>query len=356
MSKPKLSTFGILFIVLVVAALLGPQMSKPAQGQQWKIVFEGTQDGKGGIYVVNPDGSGLQRLTSAEGGGWEPTWSPDRDKILVTSRLHGGGQADEEVYVMDADGSNMRRLTNTPGDSTSSWAADWSPDGQKIVFMSNRGGSPPGSDGYDLYVMNADGSNLRQLTRAHGWNATPAWSPDGEHIAFTSDQDGKDSGIWLIAPDGTGPRRLSDHGARPSWSPDGKKIAFMANGICVMDADGTNIQHLTHDDEHHARPAWSPDGERIAFMSNRDGGRPDIDAEYEIYVMDADGTNIQRLTHRPGTDGHPDWSPDGSEIVFNFVGEDGTGEEVGLWLIGADGTNLRQLTAGSGRGQGHPNW
>ncbi len=98
MSKPKLSTFRILFIVLVVAALLGPQMSKQADGQQGKIVFESNL----GIYVVNPDGSGLQRLTSAEGGGWEPTWSPDRNKILVTSRLHGGGQADEEVYVMDA--------------------------------------------------------------------------------------------------------------------------------------------------------------------------------------------------------------------------------------------------------------
>ena len=311
MSKPKLSTFRILFIVLVVAALLGPQMSKPAQGQQWKIVFEGTRDGKGGIYVVNPDGSGLQRLTSEEGG-WEPTWSPDRSKILVTSELHGGGQADEEVYVMDADGSNMRRLTNTPGDSTSSWSADWSPDGQKIVFRSNR-------DGYDLYVMNADGSNVRRLTRG-GSNGTPAWSPDGSRIAFMSN-------------------RHSTPGA--------------PNEIYVMDADGTNIQRLPHDYEHAGRPAWSPDGERIAFASNRDGGRPDIDAEYEIYVMDADGTNIQRLTHRPGADGHPDWSPDGSEIVFSFNGEDGTGEDVGLWLIGADGTNLRQLTAGN---SGHPNW
>ncbi len=78
----------------------------------------------------------------------------------------------------------------------------------------------------------------------------------------------------------------------------------------------------------------------------------------DIYVMDADGTNIQRLTTRPGVDGAPDWSPDGSEIVFNFLaeGNTGTGEEHGIYVIGADGTNLRQLTAGSGRGQGHPNW
>ncbi len=306
------------FATLATAALfLG------CQDQQWKIVFEGERDGDRGIYVVNPDGSGLQNLTPG-GSGWEPTWSPDRSKILFASGLHGGGQADEEVYVMDADGSNMRRLTNTPGDNTSSWAADWSPDGQKIVFTSNRAGSPPGSDGNDLYVMNADGSNVRRLTRERAYEATPAWSPDGRRIAF-----------------------MSNRHSTPE----------APNEIYVMDADGTNVQRLTHDYRHAARPAWSPDGERIAFMSNRDGGRPGVDAEYEIYVMDADGTNVQRLTYRPGSDGHPDWSPDGSEIVFIYLGEGntGTGEEDGIYVIGADGTNLRQLTAGFGR-HGHPNW
>ena len=80
------------------------------------------------------------------------------------------------------------------------------------------------------------------------------------------------------------------------------------------------------------------------------------DNELEIYVMDADGSNIQRLTHRPGPDGHPDWSPDGSEIVFVFYGVlPGTGEGNGIYVIGADGTNPRRLTAG-GRNVGHPNW
>ena len=295
------------FATLATAALfLG------CQEQQWKIVFEGERDGEWGIHVVNPDGSDLQRLTTGVGG-WEPTWSPDRSKILFTS---GGSEADEEVYVMDADGSNIVRLTNTPGDSTSSWAADWSPDGEKIVFMSNRDGSTLGSDGYDLYVMNADGSNVRKLTQARGWDGVPAWSPDGEHIAFVSDREDKENGgIWLIAPDGTGPRRLND---RPA-----------------------------------SRPAWSPDGKKIAFM----GGFDTDDGDIEIYVMDADGTNIQRLTHEPGADGAPDWSPDGSEIVFNYLGEGntGTGEEHGIYVIGADGTNHRRLTAG-GRNEGHPNW
>ena len=302
---------------LPIATLATAALFLGCQEQQWKIAFESERDGDPGIYVVNPDGSDLQNLTPG-GGGWEPTWSPDRSKILFASDLHGGGQADEEVYVMDADGSNIRRLTNTPGDSTSSWSADWSPDGEQIVFSSNRDGSDLGWDGEELYVMAADGSNVRRLTRRLGFDSTPGWSPDGTKIAFMRSAAGADTGDVV--------------------------------DIYVIQPDGTNLQRLTRE-ARAARPSWSPDGKKIAFMG---GGH---DEGSEIYVMDADGANIQRLTHRPGADGAPDWSPDGSEIVFNFLGEGNaeTGEEHGIYVIGADGTNLRRLTAG-GRNEGHPNW
>ena len=321
MSKPKPSTLTILFIVVVAA--LGPQVSEQAHGQQWKIAFESRRDGDMDIYLVNPDGSDLQRLTTGAEA-WEPTWSPDRSKILVASTLHGGGEGEEEVYVMDADGTNMRRLTHTPGEGTSSWSADWSPDGEQIVFTSNRDGGDLGWDGYELYVMAADGSNVRRLTRRLGSEGVPAWSPDGTKIAFTRHPDGDQEG---------------------------------RGDIYVIQPDGTNLQRLTRD-ARASRPSWSPDGKKIAFMSDRSNRKQADDAdEIEIYVMDADGANIQRLTHRPGPDGHPDWSPDGSEIVFAFYGEGntGTGDDVGIYVIGADGTNLRQLTFG-GRNEGHPNW
>lgn len=317
MFRPKRTAVVILVAGLLVTAFnFHAQEKGQAKPQQRKIAFESRRDGNLDIYLVNPDGSNLQRLTNGKDA-WEPDWSPDRSKILFTSTLHGG---EEEVHVMDADGSNVRRLANTPGDSTSSWSADWSPDGQKIVFMSNRDGSTLGSDGYDLYVMNADGSNVWRVTRAHGWDGVPAWSPDGEHIAFVSDRDGQ-GGIYLIA------------------------------------ADGSDLQRLTYDGAS-SRPAWSPDGQKIAFMSTRHASEQPADpSEIEIYIMDADGTNIQRLTRRPNADGHPDWSPDGTKIVFALYGDgnDGYGDEHGIYVMDADGTNLQRLTAG-GRTEGHPDW
>ena len=321
MSRVKVSALCILSVVFFAVLLLGSQGTKRAAAQQRKIAFESERDGNLDIYLVNPDGSNLQRLTKGKEA-WEPDWSPDRSKILFVSTLHGG---EEEVYVMDADGSNVRRLTHTPGEGTSSWSADWSPDGKQIVFQSNRDGSPEGWDGYDLYVMDANGSNVRRLTREHGFDAAPAWSPDGRTIAFMSSRDDKSR-----------------------------------SEIYVMTVDGSKAWRLTHDKRQAGRPAWSPDGERITFQSTRTNRKQAYDGdEFEIYVMDADGANIQRLTHRPNADGHPDWSPDGTKIIFTVYGDQeatGNSDEHGIiYVMDADGTNVHQLTFG-GRGEGHPDW
>jgi Tol biopolymer transport system component len=150
--------------------------------------------------------------------------------------------------------------------------------------------------------MNADGSNVVQLTSDDDW--APAWSPDGKKIAFCSDRDGV-PGIYVMNADGSNVVRLtSDDDWAPAWSPDGKKIAFSSGwdsdhpGIYVMNADGTNVVQLTSEDDR--EPAWSPDGKKIAFSSDRDGND-------EIYVMDEDGTNVVRLTINTALDLLPDW-------------------------------------------------
>ncbi len=315
MFRPRGTIFILVVVGLGVTAFnFHAQEKGKAKPQQRKIAFESERDGSPEIYVINPDGSSLQRLTNAPGKeNWEPDWSPDRSKILFTSDRHGG---EEEVYVMDADGSNVHRLTHTPSEGTSSWSADWSPDGKQIVFQSNRDGSPEGWDGYDLYVMDANGSNVRRLTREHGFDAAPAWSPDGKRIAFMSSRDDKSR-----------------------------------SEIYVMTVDGSKAWRLTHDKRTAARPAWSPDGKRIAFMSTRSNRQQAWDGdELEIYVMDADGANIQRLTHRSGADSHPDWSPDGKKIVFTSYGDDH-----GIYVMDADGANVQRLTS-SERFEGHPDW
>ena len=248
-----------------------------------------------------------------------------------------------EIYVMDNDGSNQRNLTKNPADDRS---PSWSPDGKRIVFMSNRDGhAKHGWLTSEIYVMDADGGNPRNLTNHPDNDSLPSWSPDGKRIAF-----GRHGDIYVMDADGGNQQRLTEDRASdkdPSWSPDGKHIVFMSNRagngnmeIYVMDVDGRNQHRLTNSDRFDGDPSWSPDGKRIAFTSMRNGGNR------EIYVMDADGHNQQNLTKHPDSDWHPVWSPDGKRIAF--VSNRTRDLNRDIYVMDADGSNPRNLT-------NHPN-
>ena len=169
-------------------------------------------------------------------------------------------------------------------------------------------------------------------------------------ITFVSNRDGNPE-IYVMDADGKNQHRLTNHPDNdwsPSWSPDGKRIVFFSNRdghvirggsayeIYVMDADGDNQQRLTENRKNDWFPSWSPDGKRIAFASDRKGDLQN----FEIYVMDADGDNQQRLTENRKNDWFPSWSPDGKRIAF-ASNRDGN---YGIYVMDADGRNPQNLS------------
>jgi Tol biopolymer transport system component len=249
-----------------------------------KIAFE-----SGGVYTVNADGSGRQRLARD---GRDPAWSPDGRTIAFFSGA--------TIYLMNADGSEHRALTRRQAEPRD---LAWSPDGRKFAFLQRKGGCGPGC--YDIYVVNSDGSGLRNLTAklavgirlGAGPASDPAWSPDGQMIAFARLNPGLE---YVVKADGSGLRNLTPKPvgayADPAWSPDGRKIAFVSDRdgnseVHVMNANGKGPRNLTRNPAFDADPAWSPDGRKIAFASKRDG-------KYGVYVMNADGSGQRKLAQR----------------------------------------------------------
>ena len=204
--------------------------------------------------------------------------------------------------------------------------------------------------------MDPDGTALANLTRSHRGDSQPVWSPDGTRIAFTSLLDGN-SDIYVIGPDGTGQTNLTDLAGvnrDPNWSPDGERLLFTryrerTPEVFVMNSDGTMRSNITRHQATDGWASWSPDGVRIVFASNRHG---DWQADplwlptlgTSIYVMNADGSEVTRLTHSPSTDVAPRWSPDGKWISFTRVELQGPR----VYIMKSDGSNVRFIVEGHG--------
>lgn len=253
------------------------------------------------ICIVNADGTGFRRLTTDNSRQhYYPSMSPDGKSIVYASFREPNIY---EIYEMDIASGAVTQLTDRLGNLN---GPEISPDGSKIVFKLSTANSN------QLWLMERDGNNPRQIPNASGWD--PTWSPDGNSILFASDMQGAIQ-LYTIKLDGSELQKVSDLPAirgRSDWSPDGSFIVTYSGqpwkrDVFIMNADGSNARMLTPTGGNSQGTSISPDGQWVAFTSYFDNYGDDHGCE--IYIMRVNGTDVRRLTNNDYCDYQPRWGP-----------------------------------------------
>jgi TolB protein len=279
--------------------------------------------------------------------------SPARLKSLHGKIAYSTRSGD--IWVMNANGTGRRRVTRSGGGVD--FDPDLSPDGRRIVFRTSRGRYAHDTQGIGLegiFVVNLRTRRERQI-QPHTGGLFPAWSPDGRKIAFSGlpRTGGNLDTIQVMNPDGSDVVDLGAPGECATWSPDSSKIAYCSHSgdgnwaVWVMNADGSNRRQVTHP---RLIPPAGANGDYPGAWSP-DGTRivysSVVHGDRELYLMDADGSNQHRLTHSRGGDGAVAWLPDGRIVFSHFRGD----EPMPHWyLMRSNGRGLRSLPKLRGAG------
>jgi Tol biopolymer transport system component len=268
------------------------------------IAFSSFRHGRLDIFTMRPDGTGVRNLTRDAAPDFQPAWSPDGSLIAFVS-LHTDVSHLDQIFTIDPVSGERRQLTDVEGGNPQ--APAWSPDGSRIAFHVVYGGALDS----ELFVMNADGTNVVKLTDNTIEDSDAAWSPDGSRIAFVRD------------------------GRIETMNPDGGQVEPVTPGTM-----------LAFD------PAWSADG-RLTFVGRRPGANQE-----DLFTIDADGSGMQRVTHTLKTESEPTWSPGGRWIVFSLTQFHPENEDDLTWIVRAraNGTGRMRLSANGSSGDSSPDW
>ena len=306
------------------------------------LFFHSKREGKWGVWRVNLDGSGLERITPPDIDAHTPAASADGKFLVATVSRREHRQI---VRIELA----TRALTDLTDERADHWNPAIAPDGRSVVHHRAAPDAPtPNVEPWGA----PPGASLRMLRLA---GAFPAFSPDGRRIALTGSGFGR---LDVMSIDGAGRETLYEGESRAlfsiSWARRGDRIAFSEGPVfrgpgeqvevATIHPDGSGYAKITQDPRNDGFPSFSPDGAEIVFRSGRDGPK-------NLYIMDADGSNVRRLTEGRWTDTMCDWSPDGALIAF-ASNRDG---DFDIWLVRPDGTGLRKLVGGGGRNN-HPHF
>jgi Tol biopolymer transport system component len=350
--------------VLTLSSLFACAPEEPAEEAASEVLVNLAE----GAQLQMPPETHFRNIRQITVGGEnaEAYWAFDGSMLIYQGNKPDGPGCDQ-IFVLDPRTAVSTRVSNGTGRTTCSY---FYPAGDQILYSSTHhhdATCPPVPDfslGYvwaiyptfDIFVANADGSNLRQLTTQDGYDAEATFSPRGDRIVFTSMRDG-DLDLYSMAPDGSDVRRLTD---RPGYdggafySPDGSQIIWRAQyptqgpeladyqrlltqglirpgelEIMVMNADGTNQRQVTSVGGANFAPYWHPAGDRIVFSSNHEDptGR-----EFDIFMVNLDGTGLTQITDSPGFDGFPAFSPDGRYLVFGSNRNNGGTNDTNVFI------------------------
>ncbi len=270
------------------------------------------------ILLISNDGRLIKRITDDDNNNYGPIFSPDRQRIVYSSNAYGV----YDIYLINNDGSGLKNITQN---NYQDYSPDWSPYGQKISYVSDETGNN------DLYIINADGTNKTQLVKNEAQNYNPLWSPDGERILYISDEQGPFN-IYSISADGTDIQKLTDDeyfAQSISLSPDGSQVLYEAyemvstvQEIFLLDMATLQVKILTETLCYTTMPLWVLNGSRIVFNSI-------MDDYFDIYIMDPDGSNLEKLTDNKKDNHLITVSEDGLYIFYQIFESDDVSS---LWV------------------------